>query len=187
MVFPWIAVRWKNILFNIATVKWNSVVWFWFKTSSSYIESCPEQLDLLDTHFHTFCGLCCYGDHAKAGRAHPYAHWNEKKCWFLPYLIFLNDMYSPFISLPSSVCSTSILSTSLPANMLDSMLMKNGWKRGSDRKGEESTSRATASAENMLWCHCYPDCPEDSVNNTCMYGGAHTSMPTHKPTCTTWT
>ncbi|KAK2888291.1 bone morphogenetic protein receptor, type IBb [Channa argus] len=57
------------------------------------------------------------------------------------------------------------------ANMLDTMLLKNGWKGGSEQMGKESSSTATVSAQNMLWCHCYPNCPEDSVNNTCMTDG----------------
>uniref|UniRef100_A0A3Q1APA6 Serine/threonine-protein kinase receptor n=1 Tax=Amphiprion ocellaris TaxID=80972 RepID=A0A3Q1APA6_AMPOC len=58
------------------------------------------------------------------------------------------------------------------ANLLDTMLLKNGWKGGSERRGEESSSStATVSVQNMLWCYCYPHCPEDSVNNTCMTDG----------------
>uniref|UniRef100_A0A8C4H034 Serine/threonine-protein kinase receptor n=1 Tax=Dicentrarchus labrax TaxID=13489 RepID=A0A8C4H034_DICLA len=57
------------------------------------------------------------------------------------------------------------------ANMLDTMLLKNGWKGGLERRVEESSSMATVSAQNMLWCHCYHHCPEDSVNNTCMTDG----------------
>ncbi|GLD55337.1 bone morphogenetic protein receptor type-1B-like protein, partial [Lates japonicus] len=51
------------------------------------------------------------------------------------------------------------------------MLLKNGRKGGSERKAEESNSAATVSAQNMLWCHCYHHCPEDSVNNSCMTDG----------------
>uniref|UniRef100_A0A667ZGQ0 Serine/threonine-protein kinase receptor n=1 Tax=Myripristis murdjan TaxID=586833 RepID=A0A667ZGQ0_9TELE len=57
------------------------------------------------------------------------------------------------------------------ANVLDTMLLKNGWKTGSERRTEDSGSRATISAPNMLWCHCYHHCPDDSVNNTCMTDG----------------
>ncbi|XP_047425596.1 bone morphogenetic protein receptor, type IBb [Mugil cephalus] len=57
------------------------------------------------------------------------------------------------------------------ANMLDTMLLKNGWKGGSERRTEERSSTATVLAQNMLWCHCYHHCPEDSVNNTCMTDG----------------
>uniref|UniRef100_A0A3P9CSR7 receptor protein serine/threonine kinase n=1 Tax=Maylandia zebra TaxID=106582 RepID=A0A3P9CSR7_9CICH len=57
------------------------------------------------------------------------------------------------------------------ANMLDTMLLKNGGKGASDRRVEESSSAATVLAQNMLWCHCYHHCPEDSVNNTCMTDG----------------
>ncbi|XP_034565357.1 bone morphogenetic protein receptor, type IBb isoform X2 [Notolabrus celidotus] len=59
------------------------------------------------------------------------------------------------------------------ANMLETMLLKNGWKGGSERRAEESSSSGTAtvSPQNMLWCHCYHHCPEDSVNNTCMTDG----------------
>lgn len=73
------------------------VVLFWFQTSCSYIESSPEQQDYSQQHIHTFCGLCCHGNSAKAGRTHPYTHWNEQKCWFIPYLIFLYDVYLTFL------------------------------------------------------------------------------------------
>lgn len=63
--------------------------------------------------------------------------------------------------------------------MLDAMLLKNGWKGGSDRRAEESSSAATVVPQNVLWCHCYHHCPEDSVNNTCMYVDTHTSH-THR-------
>ncbi|XP_034064442.1 bone morphogenetic protein receptor, type IBb [Gymnodraco acuticeps] len=63
------------------------------------------------------------------------------------------------------------LSCGSDANMLDTMLLKNGWKGGSERRLEESSSTAPVPPQNMLWCHCYHHCPEDSVNNTCMTDG----------------
>ncbi|XP_058472638.1 bone morphogenetic protein receptor, type IBb isoform X2 [Solea solea] len=65
------------------------------------------------------------------------------------------------------------------ANMLDTMLLKNGRKRGSERKAEESSSSssssssstATVSVQNMLLCHCNHHCPENSFNNTCITNG----------------
>ncbi|XP_076614794.1 bone morphogenetic protein receptor, type IBb [Chaetodon auriga] len=69
------------------------------------------------------------------------------------------------------VTGVASLSRGSHANMLDTMLLKNGWKGGSERRTEESSSTATVSAQNMLWCHCYHHCPEDSVNNTCMTDG----------------
>ncbi|XP_018526829.1 bone morphogenetic protein receptor, type IBb [Lates calcarifer] len=69
------------------------------------------------------------------------------------------------------VTGLASLSRGSDANMLDTMLLKNGRKGGSERKAEESNSAATVSAQNMLWCHCYHHCPEDSVNNTCMTDG----------------
>ncbi|XP_049908873.1 bone morphogenetic protein receptor, type IBb [Epinephelus moara] len=71
------------------------------------------------------------------------------------------------------VTGLASLSRGSDANMLDTMLLKNGWKGDSDRRAEESSSSSTAtvSAQNMLWCHCYHHCPDDSVNNTCMTDG----------------
>lgn len=82
-----------------------------------------------------------------------------------------------------------LLSVSCTGNMLDALLLKNGWKGGSERRAEESSgingkssSRiSTLPAQNLLWCHCYHHCPEDSVNNTCAYVGNvcnHTEMAT---------
>ncbi|XP_039856178.1 bone morphogenetic protein receptor, type IBb [Simochromis diagramma] len=69
------------------------------------------------------------------------------------------------------VTGLASLSPGSDANMLDTMLLKNGGKGASDRRVEESSSAATVLAQNMLWCHCYHHCPEDSVNNTCMTDG----------------
>ncbi|XP_053709737.1 bone morphogenetic protein receptor, type IBb isoform X1 [Synchiropus splendidus] len=65
---------------------------------------------------------------------------------------------------------TGLLSqmTGSDANLLDSMLLKNGWK-GSQKKQEGSKSAVVP--ENILWCHCNHHCPKDSVNNTCMTDG----------------
>ncbi|KAA8584594.1 hypothetical protein FQN60_008379 [Etheostoma spectabile] len=54
------------------------------------------------------------------------------------------------------------------ANMLDTML-KNGWKGGSERRAEMSSRTATVSAQKVLWCDCYPHCPQ--YNNTCKTDG----------------
>ncbi|XP_037341360.1 bone morphogenetic protein receptor, type IBb [Pungitius pungitius] len=69
------------------------------------------------------------------------------------------------------VTGLASLSCGSEANMLDTMLLKNGWKGGSERKAAESSSAAPVLAQNMLRCHCYHHCPEDSVNNTCMTDG----------------
>ncbi|XP_029024085.1 bone morphogenetic protein receptor, type IBb [Betta splendens] len=74
------------------------------------------------------------------------------------------------------VIGVASLSLGSDANLLDSMLLKSGWKGGADRRGEESSSRATAAARRMLWCHCHPDCPEDSANSTCMTDGCCFTM-----------
>ncbi|XP_061782975.1 bone morphogenetic protein receptor, type IBb [Nerophis lumbriciformis] len=67
------------------------------------------------------------------------------------------------------------LSPGSHANLLDSMLLRNGWKGESERRAEasggSSSSAASATVSNMLWCHCNRHCPEDSVNNTCMTDG----------------
>ncbi|XP_054613443.1 bone morphogenetic protein receptor, type IBb isoform X2 [Dunckerocampus dactyliophorus] len=59
------------------------------------------------------------------------------------------------------------------ANLLDSILFRNGWKGESERRSEggSSNSASTVTVHNMLWCHCNSNCPEDSVNNTCMTDG----------------
>ncbi|XP_074474206.1 bone morphogenetic protein receptor, type IBb [Sebastes fasciatus] len=69
------------------------------------------------------------------------------------------------------VTGLASLSRGSDANLLDTMLLRNGWKGGSERRPEESSSTATVSSPNMLRCHCYHHCPEDSVNNTCMTDG----------------
>ncbi|KAK7895217.1 hypothetical protein WMY93_020542 [Mugilogobius chulae] len=57
------------------------------------------------------------------------------------------------------------------ANLLDAMLLRNGWKGGKEKKTEESSAGVTMATRNMLWCHCNHHCPEDSFNNTCMTDG----------------
>ncbi|KAM6903102.1 bone morphogenetic protein receptor, type IBb [Xenentodon cancila] len=63
------------------------------------------------------------------------------------------------------------LSRGSDANMLDSLLLKSRWREESERRVEQSSSTPTVSAEDTLRCHCYPQCPEGSVNNTCMTNG----------------
>uniref|UniRef100_A0A3P9HA98 receptor protein serine/threonine kinase n=1 Tax=Oryzias latipes TaxID=8090 RepID=A0A3P9HA98_ORYLA len=77
------------------------------------------------------------------------------------------------------VTGLASLSCSSDANMLETMLLKSGWKDGSERRAEES-STATASVQNTLRCHCYPQCPEGSVNNTCMTNGFCFTMVTEE-------
>uniref|UniRef100_A0A8D3D8B8 Activin types I and II receptor domain-containing protein n=1 Tax=Scophthalmus maximus TaxID=52904 RepID=A0A8D3D8B8_SCOMX len=69
------------------------------------------------------------------------------------------------------VTGLASLSRGSDGNMLDTMLLKNGRKGGSERKSEESSGTATVSAQNLLLCHCNHHCPESSVNNTCMTDG----------------
>ncbi|KAM6987180.1 bone morphogenetic protein receptor, type IBb isoform 2-T2 [Aplochiton taeniatus] len=68
------------------------------------------------------------------------------------------------------------LRTGADANVLDSMLLRNGGKSGSERRPEEGTGGATAPAQKMLMCHCYHHCPEGSTNNTCRTDGYCFSM-----------
>ncbi|XP_057674145.1 bone morphogenetic protein receptor, type IBb [Corythoichthys intestinalis] len=59
-------------------------------------------------------------------------------------------------------------------NLLDSMLLRNAWKRESQRradKNNDSGNAVTVKVQNMLWCHCNQHCPEDSANNSCMTNG----------------
>ncbi|XP_038152754.1 bone morphogenetic protein receptor, type IBb [Cyprinodon tularosa] len=63
------------------------------------------------------------------------------------------------------------LSRGSDANLLDTMLLRNGWKARSDRPAGESSSTATVMAENNLRCHCHPQCPEGSENDTCKTNG----------------
>ncbi|XP_008324100.1 bone morphogenetic protein receptor type-1B-like [Cynoglossus semilaevis] len=56
--------------------------------------------------------------------------------------------------------------------MLDTMLLRNGWKHGSERRTDESNSSTdTVFPQNILLCHCNHHCPENSVNNTCITNG----------------
>ncbi|MEQ2247409.1 Bone morphogenetic protein receptor type-1B [Ilyodon furcidens] len=64
------------------------------------------------------------------------------------------------------------------ANLLDTMLQRRVWKVGSDRPAEESSSTSTVLAKKMLLCKCYPQCPDGSVNNTCMTDGVCFTMVT---------
>lgn len=66
-----------------------------------------------------------------------------------------------------------------PANMLDTTLLRSGWKEGSERRVEETSSTATVSVPNQLQCLCDPQCPEGSVNNTCVYDEVHTPSCSH--------
>ncbi|XP_028317936.1 bone morphogenetic protein receptor, type IBb [Gouania willdenowi] len=61
------------------------------------------------------------------------------------------------------------------ANLLDAMLLKNGWKGGSERKSEERSSTASGSAKNVIRCHCFNPC-KDEYNNTCVTDGPCFSM-----------
>ncbi|XP_013859170.1 bone morphogenetic protein receptor, type IBb [Austrofundulus limnaeus] len=70
------------------------------------------------------------------------------------------------------------LSGGSDANMLDTMLLRSGWKEGSERQVEETSSIATVSVQKKLRCHCYPQCPEGSVNNTCVTTGFCFTMVT---------
>uniref|UniRef100_A0A3Q2UN97 Activin types I and II receptor domain-containing protein n=1 Tax=Fundulus heteroclitus TaxID=8078 RepID=A0A3Q2UN97_FUNHE len=57
------------------------------------------------------------------------------------------------------------------SNLLDAMLLGSGWKGGSSRPVEDSSDTAPVLPENLLRCHCYPQCPDGSVNNTCTTNG----------------
>uniref|UniRef100_A0A8C6WQQ3 Serine/threonine-protein kinase receptor n=1 Tax=Neogobius melanostomus TaxID=47308 RepID=A0A8C6WQQ3_9GOBI len=59
----------------------------------------------------------------------------------------------------------------LLANLLDAMLLRNGWKGGKEKRVEESSSAATVSSRNMRRCYCNHHCPEDSLNNSCITDG----------------
>ncbi|XP_008422472.1 bone morphogenetic protein receptor, type IBb [Poecilia reticulata] len=78
------------------------------------------------------------------------------------------------------VAGLASLSCGSDANLLDTMLLRSGWREGSDRPSAESSSTATVSAENTLRCHCYPQCPDGSVNNTCMTNGFCFTMVTEE-------
>jgi len=67
---------------------------------------------------------------------------------------FLKDVW-----LISNFCSS-------PANVLDTMLLRNSGKVEEHR---ETGSDASALPQRFLWCYCYHRCPEDSTNNTCRY------------------
>ncbi|KAM4532204.1 bone morphogenetic protein receptor type-1B-like [Fundulus diaphanus] len=69
------------------------------------------------------------------------------------------------------VAGLASLSCSSDANLLDAMLLGSGWKGGSNRPVEDSSDTAPVLPENLLRCHCYPQCPDGSVNNTCTTNG----------------
>ncbi|XP_047229545.1 bone morphogenetic protein receptor, type IBb isoform X2 [Girardinichthys multiradiatus] len=76
------------------------------------------------------------------------------------------------------VAGLASLSSGSDANLLDTMLQRRVWKVGSDRPAEESSSISTVLAKKMLLCKCYPQCPDGSVNNTCMTDGVCFTMVT---------
>ncbi|CAL8405824.1 unnamed protein product [Arctogadus glacialis] len=52
------------------------------------------------------------------------------------------------------------------------MLLKSGWKgmggaAGAERRSEGPGGTATPLPQSTLWCHCYHQCPDNAVNNTC--------------------
>uniref|UniRef100_A0AAV2J0E9 receptor protein serine/threonine kinase n=1 Tax=Knipowitschia caucasica TaxID=637954 RepID=A0AAV2J0E9_KNICA len=63
------------------------------------------------------------------------------------------------------------LTCQVQANLLDAMLLRNGWKGGKEKSTEETSDVTSSSAKSLLWCHCNHHCPEDSFNNTCMTDG----------------
>lgn len=83
------------------------------------------------------------------------------------YVIFL---YIFSVSLPTKFLLLSHFSC-LTGNILDSMLQSAPNKEAAESGKETSGSTAPASSsQRQLRCHCYPNCPEDSTNNTCGYG-----------------
>ncbi|XP_033845277.2 bone morphogenetic protein receptor, type IBb isoform X2 [Periophthalmus magnuspinnatus] len=69
------------------------------------------------------------------------------------------------------VVGLASLSCGAEANLLDAMLLRNGWKGAKEKRPEESDVSTTAASKSLLWCHCNHHCPEDSTNNTCMTDG----------------
>ncbi|KAM4532993.1 bone morphogenetic protein receptor type-1B-like [Fundulus diaphanus] len=69
------------------------------------------------------------------------------------------------------VAGLASLSCSSDANLLDAMLLGSGWKGESNRPVEDSSDTAPVLPENLLRCHCYPQCPDGSVNKTCTTNG----------------
>ncbi|XP_032426511.1 bone morphogenetic protein receptor, type IBb [Xiphophorus hellerii] len=75
------------------------------------------------------------------------------------------------------VAGLASLSCGSDANLLDTMLLRSGRREESDGPLEESSSTATVSAKR---CHCYPQCPDGSFNNTCMTNGFCFAMVTRE-------
>ncbi|KAM9793997.1 bone morphogenetic protein receptor, type IBb [Syngnathus typhle] len=69
----------------------------------------------------------------------------------------------------------TLLSTQSEGNLLDNMLLRNGWKQESERRAEGS-GNSSGATQNVLWCHCTQQCPEDSANNSCMTDGSCFTM-----------
>ncbi|XP_026153875.1 bone morphogenetic protein receptor, type IBb [Mastacembelus armatus] len=74
------------------------------------------------------------------------------------------------------VTGLASLSRGSDANLLDTMLQKNGSKGGSQRMRQKNSTTAEVPAESMVWCHCYPHC-DDDINNACKtYGYCFTMV-----------
>ncbi|KAF7217099.1 bone morphogenetic protein receptor, type IBb isoform X2 [Nothobranchius furzeri] len=78
------------------------------------------------------------------------------------------------------VTGLASLSYGSDANLLDSMLLRSSWKETSEQQMEESSSTAMVSVPDLLRCDCYPQCPDGSVNDTCLTRGFCFTMVTEK-------